>query len=382
MGAGICGCCGDSLLEKRQVQPEDNNEQSVFGADRRSSKVAPMSVLATDDARIDARLIKALNAEILPFVKQHCTGIYEAAFHNFSHLAKDCPVGAFCPKLPAALLQLLKAELATNIARAKKKRVAASAIRSFEASRNITHQRILKFFRQMLTDPYERHIYDGLLAEHAAVERTRLSRAKARGQELPADDVVLAGLTKVLGPSLKLTQSLREVELTDTILRSAIRHLRAMFVPKPPKSLLDSFQRHLILCELLSTERAYVETLENLRIYRDKALEMVRLQRGSATAAQQADQGGSTGDVGENGTNGGDANAVFTKAHVDEMFREVEQLYLLNTTFLRDVEEAMASWALDGSSRIGKLLNDFSRPFRMCVTVHSLLVFCSLIRPD
>lgn len=364
----MCGCCGDSLLEKRQVQPEDD-EQSAFGPDRRSSKVAPMSVLAAEDDRIDARLIKALNMEILPFVKQHCTGIYEAAFHNFSHLAKDCPVGAFCPKLPAALLKLLKAELATNIARAKKKRVAASAIRSFEASRNITHQRILKFFRHMLTDPYERHIHDGLLAEHAAVERTRLNRAKARGQELPPSDVVLAGLTKVLGPSLKLTQSLREVELTDTILRSAIRHLRTMYTPKPPKTLLDSLQRHLILCELLSTERAYVETLENLRIYRDKALEMVRLQRGSAPA-QQAEQGSSSsGDAsGSGANNGGDANGVFTKVHVDEMFREVEQLYLLNTTFLRDVEEAMAGWSLDGSSRIGKLLNDFSRPFRMCVT--------------
>ena len=39
--------------------------------------------------------------------------------------------------------------------------------------------------------------------------------------------------------------------------------------------------------------------------------------------------------------------------------------YMLNTTFLKDVEVVVEGWALDGSTPVGKVLNDFSRPFRM-----------------
>ena len=202
-------CCGRDALLNRKVQGGDNDE-GAFPADRRSSRVAPMSVLPEDNGDIDPRIVKSLNDEILPFVKQHSTGVYEHAFHKFKTMAKHCPLGQFCPKLPRALLELLKAELATNVAQAKKQRVNAATIRSFEASRSITHQRILKHFRQMLTVPYERFISHGLLADHATVEKARVIRARARGQEVPSSEI-MGGLRKVLADSLKLTQTAREV---------------------------------------------------------------------------------------------------------------------------------------------------------------------------
>jgi len=343
-------CCGkDVLLEKPK-----NSDHDAIGVERGSSRVVPMSVLPVDAEGIDAQIVKALNSEIMPFIKQHCSGIYEYAFHRFTSMAQETSLGLLCPKLPGVLLELLQAELASNLATAKKQRNTKAVMENFRASRIITHQRILKFFRQLLSVPYERVMDKGLLAKLASAEKNRANRSRDRRadgkQKVTVDPVleserVLAGLLKAIGKPLALTQSLGEVELTDTILRCVIKHIRSVYTDNPPKILLDRLQRHLILCELLSTERAYVETLENLRRYRDRAVELTRLQRSN--------------------TSGGAADTVLQKSQVDDMFREVEQLYLLNTTFLKDVEDALAKWAPDGSSQIGKLLNDFSRPFRM-----------------
>ena len=123
---------------------------------------------------------------------------------------------------------------------------------------------------------------------------------------------------------------LSQVELTDAILRSAMRHLNTVYRPKPPKKILNTLQRFLIVCELLSTERAYVETLENLRIYRDRASELTRQHRG----ASNSNNNNNSSNI--NGGGGGGAqspqqpqpNAGLTQGDVDAMFREVEQLYV------------------------------------------------------
>ncbi len=202
-------CCGREARQQWQVADEKPSHRTS------TSRVAPMSVLPAVNDDIHERLVKALSDEILPFVKQHCAGVYEQAFHAFRDLASNCPLGEFHAKLPGVLLRLLQVELQGDLAQAKKKRIGVVALKSFEASRSITHQRILKFFRQTLSASYGRIVTEGMLAPHAAAARpkkTSTRRGAAGGDDgsQQTEQSILAGLVDVLGPAVKLTQTLRE----------------------------------------------------------------------------------------------------------------------------------------------------------------------------
>ncbi len=334
-------CCGkDTLLERRKPLAGDrSNPFAGPEAHHHGSRVAPMSLLLTDTGSMDGRLVHALNEDILPFVQDNCSDVYEPAFHKFVELASSAPtVGQLCPKLPGALLELLEQALLVSLDRARKQRATRVALQHFEESRRISHRRILQVFRGVLRTAHQRLVY-GLLEEHAQKQKRqsgRLNNASSSSssssssaaapplEQLEGRDLrILDEVLSVVGDALKEAQELREVELTRTVLECVIKHVRATR-PDPdsaPKQLLDTLQRHLILCELVSTERAYVETLENLRVFRDKSREATTSRHGGTEDLKRK----STRVVDEHGEDASKrvVSSSFTPAHVDEIFGEV-----------------------------------------------------------
>ena len=345
---GTCCSCG---ARNGPIDPADPNNGGSRPGGKTSSKVYPMPVLdAAQQDGIDPLLVQSLKMYILPFIKTNTTALYDQAFHAFVKEAKNCPVGQFHGKLPGILEQLLKQETEDSIAKAKKQRIARVGIQQYQESRPFTCRRIMTLFREMLCNPFKELVIENLLKEKASADKF-VDEAIAETEESTSEKLehqlhenIMDTVLDAVGTSLKQNQMRKEVELVSTTIMTVVKYIKKEYADQPPKELLRCLERHLIFCELISTERAYVATLKNLMIYRDRLAEMAKVHKNDVASV---------------------GRKRLKQKHVDQMFHEVKPLFDLNTIFLNDIEEALTTWDPRGSSSIGKLLNTFSQHFRM-----------------